>query len=80
MINYFKVFRIRKFGGQIDDITRQRPEERYVFFDDSDRAEIEAAAARARNLKATMELRYPARVCVWRQILGVKAQGIGEFV
>lgn len=80
MVNYFKCFRIRKFGGQIDESTYQKPDERFVFFDDSDRAEIEAAATRIRNMKATMELRYPARVCVWRQILGVRAQGIGEFV
>ena len=48
-------------------------------FDDENSDEVEKAVMRARDHKAIMETKYPARVVIYRPVLGVRAQAIGVF-
>lgn len=74
MLNYFKIFRVRKFAVE----PKQERDERFVFFDDSGSSEVEKAAELARNHRANLEKKYSAvRVSLYRSIRGVDAYLIG---
>lgn len=80
MINYIKVFRLRKFAGR-DDLTHERPEERLVFFNETNPGACADAFSKAVDHLAVLEKKYGrggARMCAWRAVAGCP-RTIGVF-